>query len=57
MSEQFLERVRRDFPYSMNESLEALVQVVLRSLRHYTTEGEWDDVKSDLPRDLTSVPP
>jgi len=55
--EEFLERVRKAFPYEVEGGLEGLVQTVLRALRAYVTEGEWDDIKSSVPRDLESVLP
>lgn len=41
----------------MNDGVEGPVQVVLRSLRHYITDGEWEDVKAGLPREFASVLP
>jgi hypothetical protein len=28
---------------------------VLHSLRHHVTEGEWEDIKASVPKELTSV--
>jgi uncharacterized protein (DUF2267 family) len=28
---------------------------VLQALRHHVTEGEWDDIKSSLPKDLATL--
>jgi uncharacterized protein (DUF2267 family) len=55
--EEFLERVRREFPYEVEGGMEPLVQTVLRALRHYVTEGEWEDIKSSVPKDLAVVLP
>jgi len=55
--EQFLERVRREFPYEVKGGVEQLVQTVLLALGHHVTEGEWEDIRASVPRDLVSVLP
>jgi uncharacterized protein (DUF2267 family) len=55
--EEFLARVRREFPFEVKGGLELLVQTVLQSLRRYITDGEWEDVKSVMPKDLAAVLP
>jgi len=52
---EFLERVRRAFPYDVKGGTERLIQTVLHSLRHHVTEGEWEDIKASVPKELTSV--
>jgi uncharacterized protein (DUF2267 family) len=37
--------------------MELLVQRVLQALREYITEGEWEDVRSTMPKDLVSILP
>ncbi len=55
--EDFLARVRRDFPYTIEGDIPQLVDTVLQSLRQHITQGEWDDMKGTLPKDLaTSLP-
>lgn len=54
---EFLERIRRAFPYEVEGGTERLVQTVLRALRSYVTEGEWEDIKASVPRELESVLP
>jgi uncharacterized protein (DUF2267 family) len=34
-----------------------LVQRVLHALREYITDGEWEDVRSTMPKDLVSILP
>jgi uncharacterized protein (DUF2267 family) len=53
--EEFLARVRREFPFEIKGDMEQLTQSVLRALREYITEGEWEDVKSTVPRELASI--
>jgi uncharacterized protein (DUF2267 family) len=55
--EEFLERVRREFPYEVEGGIELLVQRVVQALRSHVTEGEWEDVRSSLPKDLASILP
>ena len=54
-ADEFFERVRREFPYSINESTEELVRRVTATLRNHITAGEWHDVTSSLPKTLISV--
>ena len=53
--DEFLQRIRREFGYDVEGGMEHLVQTVVHSLRRYVTEGEWEDIKASLPRNLTSV--
>jgi uncharacterized protein (DUF2267 family) len=55
--EEFLDRIRSQFPYSVEGGMQRLVQTVLGALRSYITEGEWADIKSSVPRELESVLP
>lgn len=55
--EEFLRRIRRDFPYNVEGGVEPLVRTVLQALRRHITEGEWDDIKSSMPRALAAVLP
>jgi uncharacterized protein (DUF2267 family) len=54
--EEFLQRVRRDFPHEVGDT-EQLVSTVLQALRQYVTEGEWEDIKSSISRDLRPLIP
>lgn len=55
--EEFLARIRLEFPYSIDDGIPRLVDTVLQVLRRNITEGEWDDVKSTLPKDLAMALP
>jgi len=55
--EEFLEGVRRKFGYEVEGSIELLVQRVLQALRDYVSEGEWEDVRSSLPKDFAGILP
>jgi uncharacterized protein (DUF2267 family) len=53
--EQFLERVRQDFPFDVGDDLEPLVHSVLRSLSLHVTDGEWRNIKASMPKALAAV--
>lgn len=55
--EQFLQRIRKEFPYEIDGDIEQLERTVLRALRRHITDGEWDDIKSLMPKDLATVLP
>jgi uncharacterized protein (DUF2267 family) len=55
--EDFLARVRQAFPYTIEGDIPQLVDTVLQSLRRHITQGEWDDVKGTLPKDLAGALP
>lgn len=55
--EEFLQRVRQEFPYDVAGGTEQLVQTVLRALRQYITEGEWEEVRANMPKDLRTLFP
>src|SRR4051794_12648836 len=49
--EEFLARVRREFSYEVDGGVEGVVRTVLNTLRSTVTDGEWDDIKANLPKD------
>jgi uncharacterized protein (DUF2267 family) len=53
--EEFLARVRGEFPYTVEGGMEQLVQRVLAALRSYVSDGEWNDVRSSLPQDVAAL--
>ncbi|MDX3263066.1 DUF2267 domain-containing protein [Streptomyces sp. NPDC093228] len=55
--EEFLQRVRDDFPYAVDGGIERVVHTVLEALERHVSEGEWDHLKSGLPKSLASVMP
>jgi uncharacterized protein (DUF2267 family) len=55
--EEFLARVGKEFPYTVEGGTEQLVRTVLRALSPHVSEGEWEDIKSSVPRDLASLLP
>jgi uncharacterized protein (DUF2267 family) len=55
--EKFLARVRKEFPYELKGDIEHLIETVLNALRIYVTEGEWDDIKSSMPKELAEILP
>ncbi|MBE1490262.1 uncharacterized protein (DUF2267 family) [Plantactinospora soyae] len=55
--EEFLYEVRAGFPFDVEGGPGSVVTTVLNALRRHITEGEWDDVKSTMPKDLTRIMP
>jgi uncharacterized protein (DUF2267 family) len=55
--DEFVDRVRREFTYDIEGGIETLVKRVLHALRRYVTEGEWDEVRSTMPKDLRTLVP
>jgi uncharacterized protein (DUF2267 family) len=54
-SEEFFQRIRRDFRYDVEGGVSAVIGAVTRSLRHHVTDGEWQDITSSLPRELSTL--
>ncbi|MET8863825.1 DUF2267 domain-containing protein [Nonomuraea sp. NPDC004580] len=57
IAKEFLDRVSGELAFELQESEEDLVQKVLQALRRHISDGEWEDVKSAMPKDLTSILP
>ena len=55
--DEFLGRIRQEFPYDIQGGVQPLTQTVLHALRRYVAEGEWEDVKTGLPKEVASILP
>ncbi|MGC5020045.1 DUF2267 domain-containing protein [Micromonospora sp. DT47] len=55
--DDFLLEVRQHFPYDVEGGTERVVQVVLDALSRHVTQGQWDDVKDNMPRDMQRMMP
>ncbi|MFG1894264.1 DUF2267 domain-containing protein [Micromonospora zamorensis] len=55
--DDFLYEVRQGFPYDAEGGPERVTQVVLDTLRRHVTQGEWQDVKDTMPKDLAKMMP
>lgn len=55
--EAFLQRIHEDFPYQIESGMEVLVHTVLEALRRYVTDGELENIRSSMPKDLASLLP
>ena len=55
--DDFLQRVRQEFSYEVPGGTERLVDVVIEAVRRHITEGEWQNVRASLPKDLVAVLP
>ena len=54
--EDFLQRIALEFPSDAPGGMR-LVETVVRALKLYSTEGEWEIIKSNLPKDLAPLIP
>lgn len=55
-SGEFLARVRSELPPQIGDGLEDLVRTTLETLKVHVSEGEWQNIKSILPKDLKLIP-
>lgn len=55
--EEFLQRIRQEFPYEIEGDIEQLERTVLQALRRHITDGEWDDIKAVMPKELATALP
>jgi uncharacterized protein (DUF2267 family) len=55
--DEFLSRVRSEFPQPLEDGVEKLVRTTLEILKGHVTEGEWRDIRSVLPKDLEKLLP
>jgi uncharacterized protein (DUF2267 family) len=55
--EEFLGRVKQEFGFDVVGGTEHLIKIVLEALRDHVTQGEWDDIRSGMPRALAGVVP
>lgn len=55
--DEFLYEVRQRFPYDVAGGVESVVRTVLNALRRHVTEGEWEDVRASVPKDLSTIIP
>ena len=53
--EEFLQRVQEEFPFEVVGGMERLVQTVLHALGRYVTEGEWEIIRANMPKDIASL--
>lgn len=55
--EEFIDRIRQEFIFDIEGGIDELVKTVLDALRRYVTEGEWEEVRSALPKDMQTLVP
>ncbi|MGI5215248.1 DUF2267 domain-containing protein [Plantactinospora sp. CA-290183] len=55
--EDFLYEVRAGFPFDVRGGAATVVDTVLNALQRHVTAGEWDDVRSSMPKDLARMMP
>ena len=54
--EEFLQRIRREFPTKSRATLSNW-SAPLAALRLYITDGEWEDIKALMPKQLAAALP
>lgn len=55
--EEFLERVRQDFNYEIEGCIEQLIKTVFVALSRYVSEGELEDIRATVPKDMVHLVP
>jgi uncharacterized protein (DUF2267 family) len=55
--DEFLARVEKEYAHDMEGDVVQLTQTVLQALRAHVSDGEWDDIRSAVPKKLASVLP
>jgi len=56
--DDFLNKVRSEMPpYDLEGGMEGLVHTVAQALRLYITDGEWENTKAQMPKDLAAALP
>jgi uncharacterized protein (DUF2267 family) len=53
--DEFLERIRSEFTYTISTGIDSLVRTVIDALDHHVAEGQWSDVRSTLPKEFASI--
>ncbi|WP_432971419.1 DUF2267 domain-containing protein [Dactylosporangium sp. CA-233914] len=55
--DEFRERVRSEFPFEVDGGIDALISTVLTALKRFGAEGEWEEVKGSMPKELAAAMP
>jgi uncharacterized protein (DUF2267 family) len=55
--DEFLARVEKEYAHDLDGDVVQLTQTVLQALRAHVSAGEWDDIRSAVPKKLASVLP
>jgi uncharacterized protein (DUF2267 family) len=56
--DEFLERIRRHLSFELpDDNIERCVRVVLGALGRFVTEGELEDIRAVMPRDIAVLVP
>ena len=53
--DEFFDRIRSQFQWSMDRSIRDLVIVVLQAIGHFSSEGQMNDVAAILPKQLAEL--
>jgi uncharacterized protein (DUF2267 family) len=55
--DDLLARIRHEFPFEVPGGPERLLGTTVEALRRHITEGEWEDIRASLPKDVVAVLP
>jgi uncharacterized protein (DUF2267 family) len=55
--DDLLARIRQEFPFEIPGGPERLLGTTVEALRRHITEGEWEDIRASLPKDVVAVLP
>ncbi len=56
-NDEFMARVRSEFPYAVEGGSEKLVRTVLKTLALHVSAGEWEHLKSRVPNAFAALLP
>lgn len=57
-ADEFLNRIREEFRFDLPNGIDQLVHTVLSAVRdQVVTEGEWEDVRATVPKDIRHLLP
>lgn len=54
-TEEFFDQVQSQFQYTTEYSIKELIQGTMKALSKYVSQGELEDIKASLPKDLSSI--
>lgn len=55
--DEFLARIAGELPFEIDGGVERLVRTTLQAVKQHITEGEWDDIRASLPKEVRTILP
>lgn len=53
--EEFLNRIRSEFTYAIDTSIDDLVRTVFQVLERHIAAGQWQDIRTTLPQEFSPL--